>query len=573
MVIARRGVSPDGAVVLNPLEVAESVLGCLPTVVSYPSPSHMVSGVVPASGMPDVAGGSVVGAFHGTDQYMRVKATKQAELIVANLKRLDAFPSAHSRFFLVRQCIAASLVQSARAHGMSPIFNEYSFAPVDEAVIDMVLKMVSETAFDPVQLRLLSLPLRHGGIGMQRTTQIAAFAWLAGHLKFAEFYRESFPIAHFVNAAISVAHADPRTSRYASMVHEAVDSFADLHSRSTLRPHDDQLDGFVMSVDGLVDIATKFQQRCSLLLGKVSVTTITGMLSPVQRLTFDAHQARGAAAVFVAVPTQLSFPSFTDSMFAYILKRRLLISQFSAASSSTMCNVGGCKCVIGLSHPESCSASGILGRRHEALREVVCAMLSSVGLDCDRVDCTKNVLLTARLQAAKAVNPDGSFVRVGGLVHGADMIVRGLHQPGDEFALDFTVFSEASRDRALASMNPGARRITPKATLADVEAEKVNLYRRMYASINVVVKGLAVNLAGGIGPSLHALIKRCAELSGDLLPPFADWSAPTFVAAWSQRMVIAVQSTNACVALRNFTRALTAAQVGVGGSVDWLLAR
>ena len=95
----------------------------------------------------------------------------------------------------------------------------------------------------------------------------------------------------------------------------------------------------------------------------------------------------------------------------------------------------------------------------------------------------------------------------------------------------------------------------------------------MYASINVVVKGLAVNLAGGIGPSLHALIKRCAELAGGLLPPFADWSAPTFVAAWSQRMVIAVQSTNACLALRNFTCSLTVAQVGVGGSVDWLLDR
>ena len=144
--------------------------------------------------------------------------------------------------------------------------------------------------------------------------------------------------------------------------------------------------------------------------------------------------------------------AFTDSMFAYILKRRLLISQFSAASSNTMCNVGGCKSDIGLSHPESCTASGILGRRHEALREVVYAMLSSVGLDCDRVDCTKNVLLTARLQAAKAVNPDGSFVKVGGIVHGADMIVRGLHQRGDEFALDFTVFSgEVSRDRLLAA--------------------------------------------------------------------------------------------------------------------------
>ena len=68
-----------------------------------------------------------------------------------------------------------------------------------------------------------------------------------------------------------------------------------------------------------------------------------------------------------------------------------------------------------------------------------------------------------------------TFVKVGGIVHDADMIVRGLHQRGDEFALDFTVFSEASRDRLLAAMNPGVRRVTPKATLADVEAEKVNL--------------------------------------------------------------------------------------------------
>ena len=82
-----------------------------------------------------------------------------------------------------------------------------------------------------------------------------------------------------------------------------------------------------------------------------------------------------------------------------------------------------------------------------------------------------------------------------------------------------------------------------------------------------------MNLVGGIGPSLHALIKRCAELAGGLLPPFADWSAPTFVAAWSQRVVIAIQSTNACVALRNFTRSFTVAQAGVGGLVDQVMAR
>ena len=38
--------APSGAAVVpNPLEVAESVLGCLPTVVFYPSPSFVMSGV------------------------------------------------------------------------------------------------------------------------------------------------------------------------------------------------------------------------------------------------------------------------------------------------------------------------------------------------------------------------------------------------------------------------------------------------------------------------------------------------------------------------------------------------
>ena len=44
-----------------------------------------------------------------------------------------------------------------------------------------------------------------------------------------------------------------------------------------------------------------------------------------------------------------------------------------------------------------------------------------------------------------------------------DMIVRGLFQRGDEFALDFTVFSEASHERLLAAVNPGVRRATHKA--------------------------------------------------------------------------------------------------------------
>ena len=210
-------------------------------------------------------------------------------------------------------------------------------------------------------------------------------------------------------------------------------------------------------------IALKSKQRCALLLGSVSATVISGMISPVQRLTLNAFQARGAAAVFVAIPTRLSFPAFSDRIFAFILKRHLLILLFSAASSETLCNVAGCKSVIGLAHPENCVQSSVLSQRHEELREVVCAMLSSVDLDCDQVDCTKNVLLTSRLKAANAVNPDGSFIKVGGIVHGADMIVRGLFQLGDKFALDFTVFSEVSHDRVHGADN---RRVSPKASLA-----------------------------------------------------------------------------------------------------------
>ena len=41
--------------------------------------------------------------------------------------------------------------------------------------------------------------------------------------------------------------------------------------------------------------------------------------------------------------------------------------------------------------------------------------------------------------------------------------------------------------------------INPRFSLADVEENKVVLYKRMYASINVKVLGLAMNLAGRWG--------------------------------------------------------------------------
>ena len=77
----------------------------------------------------------------------------------------------------------------------------------------------------------------------------------------------------------------------------------------------------------------------------------------------------------------------------------------------------------------------------------------------------------------------------------------------------------------------------------------------------------------GVGPELVGF--QIFEINPKSGNPKSEIRNPEieFVAAWSQRMVIAVQSTNACVALRNFTRSLTAAQVGVGGWVDWPLDR
>ena len=56
------------------------------------------------------------------------------------------------------------------------------------------------------------------------------------------------------------------------------------------------------------------------------------------------------------------------------------------------------------------------------------------------------------------------------------------------------------------------------------------------------------SLAGGVGPTLLRVIKRCSEIAGGRVPVWANWTAATFVGAWMQRMVSAVQVKNAqCV--------------------------
>ena len=61
----------------------------------------------------------------------------------------------------------------------------------------------------------------------------------------------------------------------------------------------------------------------------------------------------------------------------------------------------------------------------------------------------------------------------------------------------------------------------------------------MYSAINVSVLSLAVNLSGGIGPSLLRFIRRCSVIARGRVPLWANWTVASFVGAWVQRMVAA----------------------------------
>ena len=85
------------------------------------------------------------------------------------------------------------------------------------------------------------------------------------------------------------------SSLFAHKISLAVADFAELFVQANCREHDSLLDGFVMSPDGLVEIAFKFQHRYALLLTSVQALDVVQFLSPYQKVTYQANHARGAA--------------------------------------------------------------------------------------------------------------------------------------------------------------------------------------------------------------------------------------------------------------------------------------
>ena len=147
---------------------------------------------------------------------------------------------------------------------------------------------------------------------------------------------------------------------------------------------------------------------------------------------------------------------------------------------------------------------GYVETRSDAFKGVFVEMLREARLLFNQCDCKHNLLFTARLEAAGAVNTKGDPVSMAlgrsRVVDGGDMLVRGLFLPGDEVVIDFTLlFSERTVVRVDASLDTATGNQARRLSLAEVENRKVGLYRRMYDTIKVSVLGLAINLAGEWG--------------------------------------------------------------------------
>ena len=303
------------------------------------------------------------------------------------------------------------------------------------------------------------------------------------------------------------------------------------------------------------------------------------MLNRAQAVAFKAQRVKGASAMFTALP--VGDFSVSNLIFTYAVNRRFLkekIGAFTPLDENSVCHIGSCRERASFNHYESCVCTNILQQRHEVVRKQLQHMFTEAGLFFDAPDLRAHQGILDRLSQAGAYNTSGALVLSSGVAgdgrrrrgnhDGADMLLHGLNGPGEETALDFTVVSDRAACRVTAS-GAAANQAGADESLKGVEDQKFNRYAAMYASINVKMLGVAMDLAGGLGPNLCALIKRCDFLCGSMPPEWANWSAgTTFFSAWRQRIIVAVQMKNAECALSNQGRSkvATAAWAAAGGS-------
>ena len=194
--------------------------------------------------------------------------------------------------------------------------------------------------------------------------------------------------------------------------------------------------------------------------------------------------------------------------------------------------------MVTVGHDEVCTRSGMMTKRHNELISAVRQMLEEAGVSYDMADLRDHVGVKAELVRAKAVDSKGNrIVANAATIEGADILVRGLMSANSRAAVDGTVISEQGTRRTYEA---------PMLGLKQAELDKVGRYKQMYDTINVDVIGAAMNVGGAIGPGLRRIIARCAEVAGEGLPAWANWTGGnSFASAWTQRLICVVQKANA----------------------------
>ena len=526
---------------------------------------------------------SIVGSFRGTPGYMAYHADKKGADAVRKLTLLADYPHSQGRYSMLRLCGALTTNHHARLQGDNIAFADGVFNPHGQGVQAIVSKTLEQTALDPLDTKLVRLPVRHSGGGIRNAGANANIAWLASHSATAKWITNSYPITHVLSRALTALQAQPdpavESTEYANRLHRAVQEYRQLFEQAGERRHDPDQDGFEMSPVGLMDKSVKFQHAAQLLQTKVELREIRPYLSLAQAVGFKAQSARGAGALITALPVKGSPFYLPNSIFTYVFQRRFLKQSIGALDSNVedacSCSIGGCREKLSYSHLESCVCTPIMEQRHEVLRTQTQHMFDEVGVNYDKADLRCHMGIRNRLAAAGVVNSAGAIIqysgpgRKRGNHEGADMLVHSLELPGDETAMDFTVVN----DRAECRINPTATPYTGTdaqlaATLKGAEAAKEKHYGDLYGKINIKIRGIAMDLAGDIGPNLRALIKRCEVIGGYELPEWANWSAGTsFYSAWRQRIIVSVLAKNAECALRNRGRSKVARAAAVASGV------
>ena len=521
-----------------------------------------------------LGGISVVGACRGTPEYMSYQAEVKGEEVIKELSKVTAYSHLQGQFFFLRVCTSSVLTSLARVQGGQQAFVDGVYNPYDRAVEAQMARILDEPALTDLQRDLLRLPLRKSGAGLRAIGPIAnCGAWLGAHLNAAKFIDESYPRTHILSRILDVVQgvrppADPygRQAEYGEQLFSAVVQYRGLFESKMQRPHDPGADGFEMSPRGLMSKSVKFQAHVAALQADAVSRSIRPKMSAEQAAGYKAQCRPGTAAVFTAIPVKASPVFCTDQVFKYIAARRFLKQSIGAlGSESRKCRIGTCKERLTFNHLESCICTNIQHMRHEAMRVVTQDLLKSINVQFDQADLRDHAGIRNELAQAGVVSASsGALVQYAGPGRrrgnneGADMLIHNLNHVGERLAVDFTAVSDRAACRVTPSLAPTASGLTnaqEAATLAGAEEIKRNRYGRVYDPIGIQIEGIAIDLAGDIGPGFRQFLKRCEVIGEGQLPEWANWSSgSTFFAAWRQRYVAVVQIRNAELALRNRAR-------------------